>query len=180
MGIFPVRASAERIPQQDRPRDMAKMLRENTDRGDPVDEIEAADQYGKRPTRYEHQEIVLSNEYIAMIEHIDRTMEGLIGEVSKLTEYARALKDALHVRVIDLTVLVQREKAVVVDLQGHFQDLHARITETRNAKTTPTPRSNGNGNCARTNSSGEPHDGEELQHASDEESAPATQAPARR
>lgn len=133
---------AERVVNQDRNRDMAKIIQNATDRGDPVDEIGAADQYGKRAPRYEHEDIVLSNEYIAMIEHIDRTIEDLVGEVTKLAEYANKLKEALHVRVIDLTVLVQREKAVVVDLQGHFQDLHARITEKRNEKTAP-PRGNG-------------------------------------
>lgn len=125
--------------EQDRPRDMARIIQNATDRGDPVDEI-TVDKYGKRPTRYEHEDIVLSNEYLAMIEHIDRTIEDLVSEVGKLTEYASALKQALHVRVIDLTVLVQREKAVVVDLQGHFQDLNARISEKRNEKTAPASR----------------------------------------
>lgn len=126
--------------EQDRPRDMARIIQNATDRGDPVDEVATADKYGKRPIRYEHEDIVLSNEYLAMIEHIDHTIEDLVSEVGKLTEYASALKQALHVRVIDLTVLVQREKAVVVDLQGHFQDLNARISEKRNEKTAPASR----------------------------------------
>lgn len=126
MGIFTQEPTPARGIQEGCPRDMV-----------------TADQYGKRATRYEHEDIVLSNEYVAMIGHIDRTIEDLIAEVSKLTDYANALKQALHTRVIDLTVMVQREKAVVVDLQGHFQDLHTRIAGKRN-EMIPTARSNGN------------------------------------
>lgn len=132
MGIFTQEPTPARRIQEDRPRGV-----------EPIGEI-TADQYGKRATRYEHEDIVLSNEYVAMIGHIDRTIEDLIAEVSKLTDYANALKQALHTRVIDLTVMVQREKAVVVDLQGHFQDLHTRIAGKRN-EMAPAVRSNGNG-----------------------------------
>lgn len=181
-------APVERIPVQDRSRDMGKMLREATDRGDPVDEIIGdgmrqivggtldADQYGKRQPRYEHEDVVLSNEYLMMISHIDSTMDDLFQRFTALRACATKLTETLRDRVIELTVLVSAEKAVVADLQSHFKDLASRITETRNAQTAPAPapRSNGNGS-ARANGGGE-QVGEELRHAPDEEGARAPQA----
>lgn len=190
MGIRSLMQSTavERIPVQDRSRDMGKMLRDATDRGDPVDEIIGdgmrqivggtldADQYGKRQPRYEHEDVVLSNEYLMMISHIDSTMDDLFQRFMALRACATKLTETLRDRVIELTVLVSAEKAVVADLQGHFKDLASRITEKRNAQFTHAPRGNGNGG-AHANGGGEPHDGEELRHApSDEEGARTLQA----
>lgn len=115
--------------QQERTRDMAKVLAAATAGNIPLAKIEP-DQYGK-PTRYEHEEIVLSNEHLAMVAYIDSLMNGLAADVAQLRDHANALTAALRNRVIDLTVLVEREKAVVIDLQDTFQAAHARIVERR-------------------------------------------------
>lgn len=171
MGILS-RATPERIPQ-DRPRDIMGKIRETTDRDNVGEIINAgmrdivagdldADQYGKRK-KYEHEEIVLSNEYIAMAAHIDNTMDDLFQRLTALRACATKLTENLRDRVIQLTVLVTAEKAVVADLDQHFKALASRITETRNAQITPAHRSTGNGS-AHANG-GEPHVGEDEEAA---------------
>lgn len=170
-----------KVVQQDRSRDIMGKIKETTNRGDNVDEIITsgmrdivatdldADQYGKR-RRYEHEEIVLSNEYLAMASHIDSVMSDLSQRHTALMACATKLKENIRDKVIQLTVLVTAEKAVVADLDQHFKALASRITETRNAQFNPASGGNGNGSV-RTNGGGEPHVGEEPQHASDEEGA---------
>jgi len=96
---------------------------------EPAEEVSPADQYGQRPTRYEHEDIVLSNEHLAMVGKIDSVVSDVEASVAQLKEYANALTQALRERVIDLTVLVEREKAVVSDLQAAFSEMHARVME---------------------------------------------------
>jgi hypothetical protein len=138
---------------QDRNRDIAKVLMAAGNQGDPVDDVEteirksvkAADQYGKRHSRYEHEEIVLANEFLAMIQHTESMMDGVMKDVADLRTYASALTEAMRDRVIDLTARVNREKAVISALQGEFKGLADRIAEVRDPKPTITDQTDPEG-----------------------------------
>lgn len=156
MGIFQAQATPERIPQQDRPRDMVKMIHAATDRGNPVDEMEGgirqlaatnldADHYGKRNPRYEPQELILSNELIALIGKIDSDGAELRDRTDEVLRVQNDVKAVLQKYVLDLNCHVQRQMAIVDVFRDEIAGMKTRIVETLNAKPAPAPRPNGNG-----------------------------------
>ncbi len=149
-------------PPPDRSRDITKVLRDATDVGDPTDDVEAgikrivhsADQYGKRTPRYEHEDIVMANEYIAMIQHIDDTLAMLRDRLAVTVEEAEGIKAVLAERITSLTRRVDHEKAVINAYRGEFAGLHTRVTEIIDAENNPDDRG-GSSNGVRTNGRGE-------------------------
>lgn len=116
----------------DRSRDITVALRAmnntNNEIEDAMQEI-VADQYGKRKARYEHEDIVMANEYILMIKHIDDTIEMLRQRLNATIVEADSLKVILQERVELLTKRVDHEKTVIEAYKNEFTGIHARVTE---------------------------------------------------
>ncbi len=136
--------------EPERSRDIAAMLRASTDAADADSDVEGAisqivaDEYGKRK-RYEHEDIVMSNEYIVMIKHIDDTLKMLHDRLAATVEAAESLKTVLQERVSVLTRRVDHEKTVIEAYRVEFVGIHARVTEAIDVQETPVIV-NGNGN----------------------------------
>lgn len=133
--------------ESERSRDIAATLRASTDAAGEVEGAISkivADEYGKRK-RYEHEDIVMSNEYIVMIKHIDDTLKMLRDRLDATVEAAESLKAVLQERVSVLTQRVDHEKTVIEAYRVEFVGIHTRVTEAIDVQATPVS-GNGNGN----------------------------------
>ena len=133
--------------EPERSRDIAATLRASTGAAGDVEGAISqvvADEYGKRK-RYEHEDIVMSNEYIVMIKHIDDTLKMLRDRLDATVEAAESLKTVLQERVSILTRRVDHEKTVIDAYRIEFVGIHARVTEAIDVRETPVVVS-GNGN----------------------------------
>lgn len=117
--------------EQERSRDITVALRAA---GGPIDEVEGAinqivaDKYGKRNIR-QHEDIIMANEYIAMIKHIDDTIAMLQERLTATIEEAETLKAVLHGRVGTLTKRVEHELTIITAYKTEFTGIHQRVTE---------------------------------------------------
>lgn len=125
--------------QPERSRDMAKMLQSAEANGE-MQPTEVAEQFGRRPSvRREDDDAILCNEHFALMGYFDRLIDETSADLERLRQFKDQLTEALRDRVIGFTAAVQREKAVIADLQGALQDMHERMNGRRVVDVAPVP-----------------------------------------